>query len=61
MNAKIGDVKAFDIFKLIKETLGNYNSPDDFRSHSGTSNIPYVACLYWKKSNQKSLKGNTAE
>lgn len=55
------DVKTFDAFKLIKETLSNYGSPDDLRSYSGTSNIPYVACLYWKKGNQKSLKANTAE
>lgn len=51
MNVKIGDVKVFDIFKLIKEIFGNYNSLDDFRSYFGIFNIFYVACFYWKKSN----------
>jgi hypothetical protein len=61
MDAKIRNTKVSEALKLVKETFSNYRGPDDLSSFPGTSNSPYVACLYWKKSDQKGLEANTAE
>lgn len=61
MKAKRRDAKVSEALHLIKKTFSSCSNPDYFRSHPGTSNHPYVACFYWKESDQKGFKADAAE